>query len=233
MAKIKLAAFDLEGTVFKKIYRAMAGKEFESAWGALSSYLGEDAAREDEVNRNRYHKEGNYSYSTWVRDTIKIYQKYGLKKDCFDKMINSVEYHDGVAETFRELRNNGIITATISGGLKALADRVGLDHKVEHSFTSAELFWCPQGTLHHWNIIPTDFVHKRSVFEILLQELGIDRSEAAFVGDGINDVDIAAHAGMSIAFNSKYEELKAVAHHTIDQRVGGQNLSAVLDFIIS
>jgi len=187
MAKVKLAVFDLEGTVFKKTYRLFSGEHFESAWGAISYHLGDDAKREDQLNRER-HSQGGYPYYQWVLDTIKIYQKYGLKKDVFEHIIQSVEYHPGAEKTFSALHQQGIITAVISGGLKALADRVALDHRVEHCFTSAELYWCPdQSTLAHWNIMPTDFIHKKSILQMLTHEMQIDPCETAFVGDGIND----------------------------------------------
>lgn len=232
MTKIKLAVFDLEGTVFKKSYKTHNGEKFESAWGALCSYLGEEATAEDEANRQKFYgKKEKYPYSNWVLDTIKIYKKYGLKKSCFDNMINSVDYFDGATETFSHLKRQGVATAVISGGLKALADRVALDHRVEHSFTAAEFYWFPKGNLQHWNIIPTDFSHKKTILGMLLQELSLDKSQVAFIGDGINDVDIASHAEVSIAFNSKYEELKAVSRFIVDQEKGKESLNAVLDFI--
>lgn len=232
MSKTKLAVFDLEGTVFKKTYRTHNGEKFESAWGALCSCLGQGAAMEDETNRQKYYgKKEHYPYTKWVLDTIKIYKKYGLKKSCFDNMINAVEYFNGVAKTFRNLRQQGVVTAIISGGLKALADRVVLDHKVEHSFTAAELYWCQGGNLLHWNIMPTDFAHKKTVLDMLIKELGIDRSDTVFIGDGINDVDIASHSGVAIAFNSKYDKLKEVSDHIIEQDQGKECLSVILDLI--
>jgi phosphoserine phosphatase len=232
MAKIKLAIFDLEGTVFKKSYKLLSGSHHESAWGAISHHLGDEAKREDQLNRERYYQ-GGYPYYRWVLDTIKIYQKHGLQKDTFENIIRSVEYHKGAENTFHELHQQGVITAVISGGLKALADRVALDHRVEHCFTSAELYWSPSdNTLAHWNIMPTDFIHKKSILEMLIHEMQINLSDTAFIGDGINDVDIARHAGLSISFNTKYDKLRQVVTHQIAQEVGKEDLSAVLNYLL-
>lgn len=227
---IKLAVFDLEGTVFKKSYYLHGGKEHLSAWGALCTDLGAAAEDEDCKNRERFRK-GNYLYSEWVLDTIKIYQKYGLSKARFDEVIQSVEYHKGAAEMFTALKDAKIKVAVVSGGLKALADRVAIEHKIEHCFATAELYWCFKGQIMHWNIMPTDFEHKRSVAEMLLKDLSIERECCAFIGDGINDQDVAAYVGTSIAFNS-HQDLKKVSHHIIEQNKGEEDLRAILDYLI-
>jgi phosphoserine phosphatase len=233
MPGLRLVVFDLEGTVFKKAYKAHEGEEFDSAWGALCSYLGRDAAIEDEVNRKRYYNESShYSYLNWVLDTLAIYKKHGLTENSFNDMIESVDYFSGVAEVFSELNSRGITTAVVSGGLKALADRVCRDFKVVHAFTAAELFWCCLGKLNHWNIMPTDFYHKKTILNMLLTELGIDKAQTAFVGDGINDIHIASSAGKSVAFNSKYEELDRVSTYVVKQKPGMENLSKILELIL-
>lgn len=236
MAKIKLAVFDLEGTVFKKSYKLLSGSHHDSAWGALCHHLCEEAREEDEINRTRYYSKEmtgiKYPYSEWVLDTLKIYKKYGLTQSQFHEVINSVEYFDGVETTFKTLQDNSIKIAAVSGGLKALADRVIFDHGLEHTFAAAELHWCDKGNIRNWNIMPTDFQQKRSIVEMLLADLHIEPDECVFVGDGKNDRFVAEYVGTSVAFNSKYSELTNVVDHIIRQDEGSEDLSAVLNYII-
>jgi phosphoserine phosphatase len=231
MSDIKLCIFDLEGTLFKKSYRFHSGREFQSAWGALCSILGPEAEKEDDANRQRFYQGSYAAYSHWVSDTILIHQKYRLSRTLFDEVITSVEYHHGVSETLSSLINAGIITAVISGGLKALADRVAIEHKVPHCYASAEYFWDDDGALDHWNITPSDFSHKATIAKLLCNEHGIEPEQCAFVGDGLNDCDIAKYAGISIAFNP-HNALKEVATYVIEQGKGYENMTAVLDYLV-
>ncbi|MBT1070694.1 HAD family hydrolase [Pelotalea chapellei] len=224
MKKIKLAVFDLEGTIFRNSYR---GKDFPSLWAVICNLCGPDAAKEDDGNREKFYAGKYAGYSEWVIDTLKIHQKYGLKRNQLESLINSIDYYPGVAETFEALRLQGINIAIISGGLKALADRAAIDYKIEHCFASAEYFWNQDGTVRHWNVMPTDFAHKKSVLEILSRDLGISADECLFVGDGRNDRAVAGHCALSIGFNP-HDELRPDVDVIIEQPKGAENLAAVL-----
>lgn len=234
MKKLCCVVFDMEGTLFKKSYSLMGDKIFPSAWAVLCAQCGPLALAEDQANRERHERErhipGKYPYSQWVIDTVKIHQKYGLRKYKFEEVVDSVEYFDGVAETFSVLKEWGVTIAVISGGLKALIDRVAVDHKIEHCFAAAEYYWNTDYTIRHWNVQPTDFMHKRTLLEILCHDLGIKPNECAFVGDGINDCDIARYCGMSIGFNP-HKALKEAATVTVEQELGKEDLRAVLDHL--
>lgn len=235
MKKIKLAVFDMEGTVFKKTYRIMADKTFPSTWAAMCEICGPEAKADDQLNRERHEREGHipgaYPYSQWVIDTIKIHQKYGLSRDLFDEIVQSVDYFDGVEETFSILKDNDIKIAIITGGLKAQVDRIALDHRIEHCFGAAEYFWGEDGKIVHWNVMPTDFEHKQSILEILCRDLGVRRSECAFIGDGRNDKHVAGYAALGIGFNP-HQELHDSAMIVIEQEKGKENLAAVIQPIL-
>lgn len=235
MKKIKLVVFDMEGTIFKKTYRLMDGRFFPSTWAALCECCGMDAKAEDSANRNRHEREGHipgaYPYSQWVIDTIKIHQKYGLTRELFEAVIQSVEYFDGVKEAFDTLKGHGIQIAIISGGLKAQVDRVALEHRIEHCFGAAEYFWGDDGRIVHWNVMPTDFEHKQTILEILCRDLGVDRSECAFIGDGRNDIHIAGYAALGIGFNP-HQELRNSAMIIIEQEQGKENLADAIEPIV-
>lgn len=246
MKKIKLAVFDMEGTLFKRSCRfdfikerfpenwrnlclchgedALAIKKFSSAWTFLCDLLGPEASRKNQENWDKWRDGGYPGYSEWVIDTIKIHKEFGLSKALFEAVVNeSAEYFPGVAETFQTLQAQGITIALVSGGLKAMADRVALDFGLEHCFTSAEYFWHPDGTIRHWNCQPSDFIHKKRLVKLLLHDLGFSKEEAVFIGDGGNDREVAQYVGLSIGFNPK-------PHHEFfwDTFVKQEDLRAVL-----
>ena len=225
MKNIQLAVFDCENTLTKNIF---GSKPFLSVWKVLCSCCGKKAADEDEVNTKRYYN-GEYSgYSAWVWDTLHILKKYHLKKEQFDEVVDAIPVFDGVRETFEALKKRDIKIAIISGGLKAIVDKVALEYEIEHTFASAEFFWNSDGSMRHWNIQPTDFQHKRSLLKILCSDLNISRSAVFFVGDGRNDCDIADHCGFSIGFNP-HEKLRSSVDVIIEQPKGKENLSAILE----
>lgn len=228
MKSIKLCVFDLEGTLVKNSFR---GKEFPSIWKVLCNLCGPDAAAEDAENTRKYYAGEYPGYTYWVIDTIKILKKYGLKRRLFDDVIGVLDLYPGVSETMVALREHGIITAIISGGLKALVDRVAIEHGIEHCFAAAEFFWGEDDALRHWNVMPTDFHHKSSLLGMLCHDLRISRNECAFIGDGRNDKDVAGYAGLSIGFNP-HDELRKSASIIIEQGKGRENLTAVIKPIL-
>lgn len=230
MGKIKLVFFDMEGTLFKKVIKFAKGNTAPSAWTLLAEHLGPEALKEEEETKDKWN-DGKYAgYVEWMEDTIKIHQKYGLTKDFFEKVINSVEYHVGVKEVFEKLNKRGIKTALISGGFKGNADRAQKDLKITHSFAACEYFWDEKGKLLHWNLLPCDYEGKVDFMKLIMKEHGLSPEECAFVGDGRNDVFLAKEVGTSISFNGA-EELSRVSTHAIKQEKGKEDFKEVLKYL--
>lgn len=228
--KIKLIFFDMEGTIFKKVVKISKGNIAPSAWTLLAQHLGEKALEEEEKTKDKW-SDGKYAgYVEWMEDTIKIHKKYGLTKSFFDKVINSIEYHDRVKETFKELNKKGIITSLISGGFKANADRAQKDLKITHSFAACEYFWDEKGKLIHWNLLPCDYGGKVDFMKLIMKEYRLSPEECAFVGDGKNDVYLAKEVGLSVAFNGA-EELQRVSTYSVNQSEGEEDFKEVLKYI--
>ncbi len=137
---IKLAFFDIEGTLFKKAVRNPSGNVAPSIWMLLSKQLGTQAYKEELAGRKKWNNKEYAGYVEWMEDTLRIYKKYNLKKETFEYAINTTQYNPGVLAFFNEIKGK-YRTATISGGFKALADRAQVDLRIDHAFTACELFW--------------------------------------------------------------------------------------------
>ena len=175
---------------------------------------------------------GKYAgYVEWMEDTIRIHKKYGLTRQFFMNVINSIEYHKGVREVFAELRKRGIRTALVSGGFKANADRAQVDLKIDHSFAACEYFFDDKGHIAHWNFLPSDYEGKVDFMTLIMRQHGLLPEECAFVGDGKNDVFLAKEVGVSIAFNGA-EELQRVSTHSINQESGKEDFREVLKYLV-
>ncbi len=229
--KTQLVVLDMEGTVFAaKIPFTHNGKEYiGGVWTLLCNILGEEASQENKKNYERYIHDPAYGYFRFVEDTILLHQRHKLTRSQFYEVINAVPYFAGVSQTLARLKEKGIRVAMITGGLKALADRVVWDHGIDTSHAAAEYFWDGEG-LKRWSISPTDFEHKRTLLEMLHNDLMIPREGILFVGDGDNDQHIAAYCN-SIAFNPTGTKLHNHCSVVIKQEPGKEDLSAILDYI--
>ncbi len=227
--KTKLAFFDVEGTLFKKAERNPQGNVAPSAWMLLAKHLGKKATAEQLLTRKKWNRNEYNGYVEWMEDTIRIYQKYGLKKKFFDKVIYSCEYQPGVREAFLEIRKE-YKTALISGGFKALADRAIVSLKIDHAFTACELFWDTRGGLAHWNLLPCDYEGKLEFMKLIMEEHGVKPKDCVFVGDGRNDIPLAKAVGTSICFNGD-SELAKVCTYSIKQPASKVDFGAVLRYL--
>lgn len=241
MRNIRLVIFDMEGTIFRsKILFCHNGSEYYGGiWTLLCDILGAEPRLQNQINWERWKNRSNpgssdpyKGYSQWVEDTIILHQRHGLTKSKFQEVINAVPYFTGVADTFAALRSAGVRIALISGGLKALADRVMIDHRLDHCYAAAEYYWKGE-ELYHWNIHPTDYEHKKTLVELLHRDLGIPREECLFVGDGDNDREIAKYLDHAIAFNPSGEKiLEQYCSIVIRQQDGHEDLSEVLKHVL-
>src|SRR5688572_15311847 len=133
--------FDLEGTLLKKHYALDNGKVAPSAWTLLAEHLGKDCLREEEATKDRW-LSGQYAgYVEWMRDTIRIHRDYRLTRDVFEQVMRSVDLMPGAERVFDELRANGVVTAIVSGGFKALGDRAQRILRVDHAICACEYFF--------------------------------------------------------------------------------------------
>ncbi len=227
----KIVFMDLEGTLFQKNRRLDNGLVAPSAWTVLAERIGKECLEEEEETKKRWILGEYPGYIEWMRDTIRIHQKYRLNKSLFDEVINEVQFMPMAKETVNTFRNNGVITVIISGGFKALADRAQKELKIDHALSACEYFFNEEsGEIDHFNLLPSDHGGKVSFVKLIAKEHGVSLKDCVFVGDGKNDVTVAMTVGFSIAFNAQ-PELKKVASFSIDQRTGHEDFSAVLNTI--
>ena len=141
-----------------------------SAWTLIAQHLGSEALAEEEETKRKWNAGEYRGYVEWMEDTIRIHQKYGLTRDFFEKIMFGIQYHEGVQETFEELRKRGYRTALISGGFKAQADRALRDLKIDHAFVACEYLWGNNGELVHWNLLPCDYEGKVDFMHLIMKE---------------------------------------------------------------
>lgn len=219
---------DMEGTILEKNLELDNGKVAPSAWTALAKEISEECFQEEEYTKDLWLNKKYGSYTEWMRDTIRIHIKHGMKKHHLEKIIEATRFHEGADELFEFFKKEKIVTALISGGFKHLADVAQNRLYIDHAYSACEYFFDTNDRVKHFNLLPTDEVGKLVFMKHLAEEYSIALDECIFIGDGKNDVHLAMRVGTSIAFNAQ-QELIDVSTFSVQQ--ASPDLSALIPII--
>ncbi|NKX53891.1 phosphoserine phosphatase SerB [Arthrobacter mobilis] len=125
-----------------------------------------------------------------------------LPSEVIEKVRGDVELSDGAAELVEAFLDRGHAVAVVSGGFSQVLDPLAQGLKL--SYWRANLLGVEDGRL-TGKVVGT--VVDRAVKEASLREWaaaeGIDLAQTIAIGDGANDLDILAAAGLGVAFNAK------------------------------
>ena len=214
--KKKLLVMDVEGTLFRASVQ-IEGTEYPSTlWQPIAIALGEAAREEERKTHEKWERKDYASYMDWVKDTIEIHRKYGLKQDVFDALVASAQYTDGVEEFFAKLNRDVWVPVLISGGFQNLIRRAQNELNIEYGFGACEYSFDKYGYLESYNLHPCDFEGKVKYLNNLLREHNLDqRTDWVFVGDGKNDVPIARQAPRAFGINP-HEDLRRQVQSMIE-----------------
>jgi phosphoserine phosphatase len=120
------------------------------------------------------------------------------------------------------MRANGALTCMVSGGFTLFTDRISAMLGFDESRGNALVL---DGERLAGTVAEPIFGRdsKRSVLIELRNRLGLEKSETMATGDGANDMDMIAEAGLGVAFHAKPKVAAAAA-----ARIDHADLSALL-----
>ncbi|EJG5368866.1 HAD family phosphatase, partial [Salmonella enterica] len=183
---------------------------------------------EEEKTKDLWLTNKYISYTQWMKETVEIQIKHGMNKTHLQTVLSQAELQKGAVELIQFLKKKGYLTVLISGGFKELADLTQRKLKIDHAYSACEYFFDKNGSVEHFNLLPTDEEGKLVFMKHLASEYNSELENCIFIGDGKNDVFIAKNVGTSIAFNAQ-KELKDVATFIVDQE--SPDLSAIINII--
>jgi len=197
MHKIKLAVFDVDGTLTK----------IRSIWEYLHRRLG-IWETEGLPNLDAY-LSGGIDYYEFARRDAQGYK--GYTSEHFDNLIERIPHREGIEDCFNFLRSKGIKIALLSTGLDLLLKKF---QPVDFRFSN-ELLFRDEICLGKVRVnVPID--RKIDVLNQLIAQLGIGWNNVMSVGDSEGDLEVMEKSLLSVAVNPSNSELVSVADYCID-----------------
>ncbi|MDI3314205.1 MAG: phosphoserine phosphatase SerB [Mycobacterium sp.] len=126
----------------------------------------------------------------------------GLPAEVLDEVAGQLQLTPGARTTLRTLRRLGFHCGVVSGGFRQivepLARELGLD------FVAANELEIVDGKLTGRVVGPIiDRAGKARALRDFAHQAGVPLEQTVAVGDGANDIDMLAAAGLGVAFNAK------------------------------
>ncbi len=146
----------------------------------------------------------------------------GTEAAVLDELAAGIELAPGARTLVRTLQRLGYVTAVVSGGFAQVLDKVAAELGIDH--LAANTLEVADGRLTGRLVGPVvDRAGKAAALVRFAKAAGVPLSRTIAVGDGANDLDMLAAAGLGIAFNAK-----PVVRHAADAALNVPYLDAIL-----
>jgi phosphoserine phosphatase len=139
----------------------------------------------------------------------------GLGEDSIIQVQREIQLTDGAAELVAQLHENGHCVSLVSGGFTNILQPIVDELKID--FYRANTLEIKEG--HLTGKVVGDIVDRAAKAQALkefAQQSSVDLVNTVAIGDGANDLDMMAIAGISIAFNAK-PIVEAAADYSIKE----------------
>lgn len=126
----------------------------------------------------------------------------GLPAAVLDDVADELVLTPGARTTLRTLRRLGYFCGVVSGGFRQVIDP--LAHELALDYVAANTLEIVDGVLTGRLVGPIiDRAGKARALRDFARDVGVPMSQTVAVGDGANDIDMLAAAGLGVAFNAK------------------------------
>ena len=126
----------------------------------------------------------------------------GLDARAVDELADRLPVKEGLREMTTTLKMQGMTLAIFSGGFMPIAERLRADYGFDE--VVANTLEIASGKVTGRVVQPiVNREHKAAALQALATRLGIGVDACIAVGDGANDLDMMAMAGLGVAFHAK------------------------------
>lgn len=183
--------------------------------------LAREAGVEDRVSElTRAALNGEVDFEQALRERVSLLK--GLDQTAITRVHENITLTSGARTFIRTLKRLGLVTAIVSAGFTRFSDALAADLGVDYSLSNT--LEMVDGLL--TGELVGDFVdgpRKAAFLKTIAEAEGIPLSQVVAVGDGANDLDMLATAGLGIAFNAK-----PVVRERADTAISVPYLDAIL-----
>ena len=189
--------------------------------GEVIEMLAEHAGCLDDVARvTDAAMRGELDFERSLRERVALLA--GLDATALDKVYDSIVLSPGARTLVRTLKRLGYRFAIVSGGFTQITDRIAADLGID--FAAANELEVVDGKLTGRIVGPViDRAGKADALRRFAAEVGVSQAATVAIGDGANDLDMLAAAGLGIAFNAK-----PVVQRAADTAVNVPYLDAIM-----
>ncbi|GAA4506471.1 phosphoserine phosphatase SerB [Actinoallomurus oryzae] len=143
---------------------------------------------------------GDLDFEGSLRERVAMLE--GLDEGVLEAVRHSVEFSPGVRTLVRTLKRLDYKFAIVSGGFTQITDALAADLGIDYA--AANVLEIKDGRLTGRLVGPIiDRPGKAAALERFAAEAGVPLSQTVAIGDGANDLDMIAAAGLGIAYNAK------------------------------
>ncbi|HET6653563.1 MAG TPA: phosphoserine phosphatase SerB [Nocardioides sp.] len=169
--------------------------------GEVIEMLAEQAGCLDDVARvTESAMRGELDFEESLRERVALLE--GLDARALDAVYQSIELAPGARTLVRTLKRLGYRFAIVSGGFTQVTDRIAADLGID--FAAANELEVVDGRLTGRIVGPVvDRAGKAAALLRFAEQTGVSPAATVAIGDGANDLDMLAVAGLGIAFNAK------------------------------
>ena len=183
--------------------------------------LAEEAGTHDEVSAiTEAAMAGEIDFTTALRQRVHLLA--GLDEDAIGRAVAAMRLTPGARTFIRTLHRLGFTTAIISGGFTPFTDHLARELGIHRAYAN-ELAMAEGRTTGELVGPIIDRARKGDLVREIAASEKVPLEQVVAVGDGANDLDMLAQAGLGIAFNAK-----AVAEEVADTAMTVPYLDAVL-----
>lgn len=183
--------------------------------------LADEAGRREEVQAaTEAAMRGEVDFATSLRSRVQALA--GISTHAFERVRARIEPTPGVRELTSAVHERGGVVGVVSGGFHEILDSVAPDLGVDR-WRANRLAVADGRVTGEVDGAIVDAAAKATSLQEWAQELGVPLHATLAIGDGANDLQMMAVAGLGIAFNAK-PAVRAAASLV----VGPQDLSEII-----
>ncbi|WP_091234124.1 phosphoserine phosphatase SerB [Microbacterium sp. 3J1] len=186
--------------------------------------IADEAGRREEVQAaTEAAMRGEVDFAASLRSRVAALQ--GVPVSRFSRVLDRIEPTPGVHRLTEAVHARGGVVGVVSGGFHEILDHIAPDLGVDR-WRANRLAVVDEALSGHVEGDIVDAAAKASALQEWADELGVRRNATIAIGDGANDLQMMAVAGLGLAFNAK-PAVRAAASLVI----GPQDLSEVIPLL--